>query len=153
MGSQPSSRRRSLTGSITSWPTITEEYPRYPLEKGVPGGLPLLNFPDACMYGQDPWGGYGVNPYPALIQQRWNGTKQKLSGGFAYSEGIYDDLNKVICAEFYWEPDQPALETVRQYAAYEFSPAAADDVMSVVETFEKNHFRDKLARVRLRHVG
>ena len=34
-----------------------EDFPRYPLEKGVPGGLPLLNFPEISMWGQSPWGG------------------------------------------------------------------------------------------------
>ena len=104
-----------------------EEYPRYPLEHGVPGGLPMLNFPDISMYGQDPWGGYGVNPHPGRLQQRWDETKTKLSGGFPYSEGIYEDINKVICTRLYWEPDRPAIETVKEYAAFEFSPAVADD--------------------------
>jgi hypothetical protein len=121
-----------------------EEYPRYPLDKGVPGGFPLLNFPDISMYGQDPWGGYGANPHPGRLQQRWDETKQKLSGGFPYSEGIYEDINKVICTQFYWNPDQPAIETVRQYAAYEFSPEVADDVTSAVKLFEKNHFRNQI---------
>ena len=123
-----------------------EEYPRYPLENGVPGGLPLLNFPDISMYGQDPWGGYGANPHPGRLQERWNETKQKLSGGFPYSEGIYEDLNKVICTRLYWEPDRPAIETVRDYAAYEFSPAVADDVTTVVKLFEENHFRNRIGR-------
>jgi hypothetical protein len=121
-----------------------EEYPRYPLEKGVPGGLPLLNFPDISMYGQDPWGGYGANPHPARLQQRWNETKSKLSGGFPYSEGIYEDINKVICTRFYWDPDRPAIETVRDYAAAEFSPDVADDVVQVVKIFEKNHYRNQI---------
>lgn len=121
-----------------------EEYPRYPLEKGVPGGLPMLNFPDISMWGQDPWGGYGTNPHPTRLQQRWDETKAKLSGGFPYSEGIYEDINKVICTRLYWEPDRPAIETVRDYAAYEFSPEVADDVTAVVKLFEQNHFRDKV---------
>ena len=121
-----------------------EDYPRYPLDKGVPGGLPLLNFPDISMYGQDPWGGYGANPHPGRLQQRWDETKDKLSGGFPYSEGIYEDLNKVICTQLYWEPDRPAIETVRDYAAFEFSPEVADDVTSVVKIFEKNHLRDQI---------
>ena len=120
-----------------------EDYPRYPLDKGVPGGLPLLNFPDISMYGQYPWGGYGANPHPGRLQQRWDETKTKLSGGFPYSEGIYEDLNKVICAQLYWEPDRPAIETVKEYAAFEFSPEVADDVTSVVKIFEKNHLRDQ----------
>ncbi len=121
-----------------------EDYPRYPLDKGVPGGLPLLNFPDISMYGQDPWGGYGVNPHPARLQQRWDETRQKLSGGFPYSEGIYEDLNKVICAQLYWGPDRPAIETVKDYAAFEFSPEVADDIVSVVKIFEKNHLRNQI---------
>jgi hypothetical protein len=121
-----------------------EEYPRYPLDKGVPGGLPMLNFPDISMYGQNPWGGYGANPHPARLQQRWNDTKHKLSGGFPYSEGIYEDINKAICAQLYWAPDRPAIETVREYAAFEFSPEVADDVTSAVKIFEKNHFRDQV---------
>ncbi|NLF00162.1 MAG: hypothetical protein GX601_04205, partial [Anaerolineales bacterium] len=37
-----------------------EDYPRYPLDKGVPGGLPLLNFPEISMWGLYPWGGWGA---------------------------------------------------------------------------------------------
>ena len=76
---------------------IAPVYPRYPLEKGVPGGFPLLNFPEISMWNQGPWGGYGANPFPNRLQQRWNEIKGKLSGGFPYSEGIYEDLNEVIC--------------------------------------------------------
>ncbi|MBP7934970.1 MAG: LamG domain-containing protein [Phycisphaerae bacterium] len=122
-----------------------EEYPRYPLEKGVPGGFPLLNFPDISMYGQEPWGGYGANPHPGRLQKRWDETRGKLSGGIPYSEGIYEDLNKVICAQLYWSPERPAIETVRDYAAYEFSPAVADEVVEVVKIFEANHVRAKVA--------
>ncbi len=123
---------------------IAPVYPRYPLDNGVPGGFPLLNFPEISMWGQGPWGGYGANPFPNRLQQRWNEAKAKLSGGFPYSEGIYEDLNEVICAQLYWKPDQPAVETVKQYAAFEFSPEVADDVTSVVKIFEKNHFREQV---------
>jgi hypothetical protein len=34
-----------------------EDFPRFPLEQGVPGRLPLLNFPEISMWGQTPWGG------------------------------------------------------------------------------------------------
>ena len=121
-----------------------EEFPRYPLEHGAPGGLPMLNFPDISMYGQTPWGGYGANPHPGRLQQRWDETKSKLSGGFPYSEGIYEDINKVICTRLYWEPERPAIEAVKEYAAFEFSPEVADDVAAAVKIFEKNHERDKV---------
>jgi hypothetical protein len=124
-----------------------EEYPRYPLENGVPGGFPLLNFPDISMWGQDPWGGYGANPCPGRLQERWNTTRDKLSGGLAYSEGVYEDLNKVICARLYWDPDRPARETVKEYAAFEFSPAVVNDVARVVEIFEGNHRRNQISEL------
>ncbi len=121
-----------------------EEFPRYPLEHGVPGGFPMLNFPEISMWGQGPWGGYGANPFPGRLQKRWDEIKDKLSGGFPYSEGVYEDLNKVICAQFYWKSDRPALETVKEYVASEFSPEVVDDVVSAVKIFEKNHKREEI---------
>jgi hypothetical protein len=121
-----------------------EDFPRYPLEKGVPGGLPLLNFPEISMWGQDPWGGYGANPLPARLQRLWNETERKLAGGFPYSEGIYEDMNKAICSQLYWNPDRPTMETVREYAAYEYSPDAVDPVARAVEIMESNHLRNHI---------
>lgn len=121
-----------------------EEYPRYPLEHGVPGGFPLLNFPDISMWGQEPWGGYGANPHPGRLQARWDEAGSKLSGGFPYSEGIYEDINKVICARLYWSPDRPAVDAVKEYVAFEFSPEVVDDVTTAVLLFEANHPRDRV---------
>ena len=118
-----------------------EDFPRHPLEKGVPGGLPLLNFPEISMWGQSPWGGYGANPLPGRLQRLWNQTQRKLAGGFPYSEGVYEDLNKVICSQFYWDPARPAMETVREYLAFEYGPDVVDQLAEVVETLEKNHRR------------
>jgi hypothetical protein len=122
-----------------------EEYPRYPLEHGVPGGFPLLNFPEISMWGQEPWGGYGANPQPGRLQARWDEIGSRLSGGFPYSEGIYEDINKVICAQLYWEPDRPAPATVRDYIAFEFSREAVDDVTAAVRILEANHLRDRIS--------
>lgn len=118
-----------------------EDFPRFPLDRGVPGNLPLLNFPEISMWGQGPWGGYGANPLPARLQRLWNQTERKLAGGTPYSEGIYEDINKAICSQFYWDAERPAIDTVREYAAFEFSPDVADETVKVVETFEKNHLR------------
>jgi hypothetical protein len=123
-----------------------EEFPRYPLDHGSPGGLPMLNFPDISMWGQNPWGGYGANPQPGRLQDRWNITREKLSGGSPYSEGIYEDLNKVICAQLYWSPDRPAMETVKDYIAFEFSPQVVDDISQVVTIFEKNHLHKEFLK-------
>ena len=118
-----------------------EDFPRYPLEVGVPGGLPLTNFPEICMIGQWPWGGYGANPLPQRFQRLWNPIKGKIVGGVPYSEGIFDDINKVMCLQFYWNFDQPTTETVKEYIAYEYSPQVVDSVSKAIELLEQDHIR------------
>jgi hypothetical protein len=118
-----------------------EDFPRFPLDVGVPGQLPLLNFPEISMWGQTPWGGYGANPLPGRLQRLWNQTQHKLAGGFPYSEGIYEDINKVICSQLYWDGHRSTLDTVRDYIAFEFSPDVVDAVTQAIEILETNHQR------------
>ncbi len=121
-----------------------EDFPRYPLEKAVPGGLPMLNFPEISMWGQNPWGGYGANPFPRRLQRLWDQTQRKLSGGTPYSEGIYEDLNSAVCAQFYWDPGRPAVEAVKEYIAFEYSSEVVGDVSAAIEIFEQNHLRNRI---------
>ncbi|MCX5662098.1 MAG: hypothetical protein NTW19_20670 [Planctomycetota bacterium] len=114
-----------------------EDFPHHPLEKGVPGGLPLLNFPEITMWGMWPWGGYGANPLPARFQRLWGQVRGKVAGGFPYSEGIWDDINKAIVAQFYWDPNRPAAETLAEYARYEYGPESVDDVLAAVAILER----------------
>jgi hypothetical protein len=114
------------------------DFPRYPLERGVPGGMPLLNFPEISMYGMFPWGGFGANPLPKRFQRLWDEAGDRLAGGFPYSEGIFEDINKAVESQFYWS-DREAADTVREYAAYEFSPDVADDVAAAIGILEANH--------------
>jgi hypothetical protein len=118
-----------------------EAFPRYPLDRGVPGGLPLVNFPEISMWRMWPWGGYGANPLPAHSQELWNQVAGRLAGGFPYSEGIYEDINKAIYAQFYWDPRRQANDTVKEYIAYEYSPEVVDDVAEVIRLLEANHRR------------
>ena len=119
-------------------------FPKYLLEQGVPGQLPLLNFPEISMFGMSPWGGYGTNPAPTHFQKLWDRIKHTAAGGAPYSEGIYDDMNKAIIAGFYWNPDQKATDSVREYLSFEFSPDVADDMLEVVRIFEQNHRRKRI---------
>ncbi len=116
-----------------------EDYPRYPLEHPAPGGLPLLNFPEISMWGLSPWGGYGATPLPGRFQRLWDQVKGVVRGGFPYSEGIYEDLNKAIVAQFYWDPAASAAQTLRAYAAYEYAPAVADDALRLCNLIELAH--------------
>ena len=128
-------------------------FPAYPLKNGVPGNLPLLNFPEISMFGMSSWGGYGTNPAPAHFQGLWNRIKHIAAGGAPYSEGIYEDLNKAIVAGFYWDPDRKADETVREYVSFEFSPDAANELAEVVRIFEKNHRRETISESAIRALA
>ena len=117
-----------------------QDFPRYPIEKGVPGGLPLLNFPEISMYGpgRPIWGGFGAQPFPSRLDRLAKQTQGKLQGGLPYSEGIYEDINKVVCFQRYWKGDSFTQETLREYAAYEYSPDVADDVVKAIAILEQN---------------
>lgn len=106
---------------------------------GSPGEIPELGFPEITMLSWQPWGGYGAVPCPDRFQAEWRDRSRFLSGGFPYSEGIYDDINKVLFAQFYWQPDRPAVDILKEYIAFEYSPDVVDDITSAIGILEHNH--------------
>jgi hypothetical protein len=117
-----------------------DNFPQYPLKHGLPGHLPMINFPEISMYKMFPWGGYGANPLPKHLQEIWNTCGSRVAGGFPYSEGIFEDLNKAIDLQHYWG-DRDAMDTVREYAAYVSSPDAVQEVTAAIEIMEQQHPR------------
>jgi len=116
-------------------------YSGSPPQHQVPGGFPLLSFPEISMWGAGPWGGFGANPLPTHYQDLWDVGKKTLAGGFPYSEGIFEDLNKVLYARFFWQKETPASSIVDEYIAYEFSPRVVPGVRRAIEILETNYPR------------
>ena len=116
-----------------------EAFPKYLITNPVPGSLPLLNFPEISMWNSWPWGGFGANPLPKRFQRLWDEVKDKAAGGAPYSEGIYEDINKVIYSQFYWSGRKTATDTLREYISFEFSYNLADDILEAIDILEKNH--------------
>jgi len=102
-------------------------------------GLPTVGFPEISMGGMFPWGGFGASPQPQHFQAAWNAVKDQEAGGYPYSEGIFEDINKVVWAQLYWSSATPVAETLREYIAYEYSPAVVSEVEKVITTLEQNH--------------
>jgi len=119
-----------------------DDFPAWPLEHGAPGGLPMINFAEISMWGRFPWGGYGANPLPERHQRLWNQSKHLMSGGLPYSEGNFEDLNKVLFARFFWDKETPVWRTVREYIAYEFSPEVVEPVAEAIALLEANYPRE-----------
>lgn len=118
-----------------------DDYPRFPLDVGLPSGVPLLGFPEISMHGISPWGGFGASPQPVRFQRLWSQVNGRLAGGFPYSEGIFEDVNKVIYAGFYWDGRRSAEESLREYISFEYSPDVVDDVLAAIRILEENHLR------------
>jgi hypothetical protein len=75
---------------------------------------------------------------PARVQRLWDQVKHVVRGGLPYSEGLFEDLNKAIVSQFYWG-DQPATQTLREYANYEFVGADPEAVLAMIDGIEANH--------------
>ena len=113
------------------------EYPRYPLEHEPV--RPVLNFPEISMWGLYPWGGFGANPLPRRFERLWRETRRILDGGMPYSEGKYEDLSKIQCVSYYWNPGRTYAETISEYSGFEFPGADTEKIVRVCELIEENH--------------
>ena len=113
-------------------------YPAYPITHDVV--KPVVNFPEISMFGHHPWGGLGANPLCKHFQEIWDSSKHVLGGGMPYSEGIYEDMNKVLFAGYYWNPDKTYAEILKEYVAYEMDAGEwADDLIRMMELIEENY--------------
>jgi hypothetical protein len=63
-------------------------------------------------------------------------VRDLLVGSFPYSEGIFEDLNKVLILQMEWEPGRAADDIVAEYAASAFGPAAAEPVVRAARLME-----------------
>lgn len=123
-----------------------EEYPDYPIEHRMFERVPMLNFPEITMWGMYPWGGFGANPTPKRLQSRWERTRDFLSGGFTYSEGIFDDMNKVLFSQFYWNKKNGADEILKEYATYHICSGKHTEILRIVDGLETVHTNNYLDR-------
>ncbi len=103
-----------------------------------PAGLPLVGFPEISMLGWPVWGGFGANPLPTRFEREWKELKAEWQGGFPYSEGIFEDINKTLFASFYWKADTTADEALQEYIAFEYSPDVVHLVLPAIHLLEQN---------------
>jgi hypothetical protein len=102
----------------------------------MPGGLPAVDFPEISMFNCVPWGGFGANPLPDRLQRMWDSSRQYLDGGFPYSEGIFDDINKILCLQLYWGGLRTN-DILRKYSGYEFAEEVSENVSEAIRLIER----------------
>ena len=107
----------------------------------MPANKAMISFPEISMYGAIPWGGFGANPMPMRFQNNYtsNGKIYKGGGALPYSEGIFEDINKVLMTSFYSGRTDSAEEVLREYAGFELGlhGKTADDFVKMVMMMEE----------------
>lgn len=124
----------------------------YPFSKDVPCDFraPLLGFPEISMPGAVPWGGFGGNPVPERIHTEWLRKGKAEDGGFPYSEGIFEDMNKIAMLALYSGEATTVEEAFRAYIRFYFGEEFENEIWGIVCLMEqtlKRHRMDELGKI------
>lgn len=98
-------------------------------KNGLPDGVKFLDFAEISMQYCRPWGGFGANPLTTFLDETLRGSGHLYFGGFPYSEGRYEDLNKFIMLSWYTGAYPRPADAVRSYVRFE---CGVEDRKSVV---------------------
>lgn len=120
-------------------------------------GIPIRRYPDIthtikCQYPIPNWDlAYAItldresiNPRPNDLKTIHNLYAQYVQGSICYSDGINDDVNKMIWSDQDWNPETPVIQTLQDYARYFISPDMTDEIARGIMTLEEN-FRGPLS--------
>lgn len=89
-------------------------------KKGVPDGIKFVDFPEISMYTCNPWGGFGAIALPNFLNTTNEKSGHLYDGGYPYSEGIFEDINKYITQTYYTGLYTDAEDAILSYVKFEF---------------------------------
>ena len=112
------------------------DFPKYPLEHTIPKNIPVITFPEISMWGRFPWGGTGANPLAARFDRLYRQCQSIAKGFVLYSEGIYEDVNKIVINGLYVNPDRTHDDVLREYARWELPGCDEDDFLTLCMKLE-----------------
>lgn len=105
------------------------------LEKsGLFGKVNFIEFSEISMYSCKPWGGFGASVLTSYLKKVKEDSGHIFSGGMAYSEGIYEDLNKFIVLNGYSGRFSNPYDAVRTYVRTEFCCEDEELYQAVIKT-------------------
>ena len=96
-----------------------------------------------------------INPRPQEYRQIHRLTRPYVVGSVSYSEGVNDDVNKMVWADMDFCPDRPLRETLCDYARFFIWQAPAQEIADLILSLERNwqgdpaenpHIEDTLRR-------
>jgi hypothetical protein len=121
------------------------------LRAALPARYALVLYPDLTHYIQSQFGLEGADPAVVRFHGRdayfvraegyrrvFERVGPLISGSSGYTEGIYDDVQKALWAQWLWRPERSAAEALETYARWAFGPAAAGDLTAVLRDLERH---------------
>lgn len=137
-------------GGIVFGPWI--KTPIKEIRKRINPGIPIRRYPDithslSSQYPIPKWdlayaitlGRECINPRPTDQKMIHNALDEYAEGSISYSEGTNDDVNKFIWSDQDWNPNTPAIETLREYARYFIGRDYTESVALGLMALEKNN--------------
>ena len=116
-----------------------EDFPKYLTEHPLPKKIPILTFPEISMWGRYPWGGTGAQPLPARFERLYRQAQPYVSGYEVYSEGLFEDINKIVVNGLYCAPEKTAEDILDEYCRYEFPGVKTADFRQLCAYLEDTH--------------
>jgi hypothetical protein len=99
-------------------------------------------FPEISLYRMNPWGEHGANPLPGFNTRLAERLRGNIVGGWPYSEGIYEDVNKWFWCRFHWDPGIATDDVLAEYAAFYLAPEVAAEAVRLFHLLEQTHARN-----------
>jgi hypothetical protein len=123
---QPTRKRLNPKYPIRSYPDITHNVRcQFP----IPWWDPALAF----TLGRE-----AINPRPLQYQAIHNALAPYTAGFLSYSDGVHDDVNKVVWNLLAWDPETPVRQILVEYANFFFASNVAEQAADGILALEKN---------------
>ncbi len=130
-------------------------FPMHELRKKVPDAYPIRFYPDIthnlrCEYPvnflEDDWhfalastlSRESVNPRPTELRTLHRIFAPYTIGSVSYSEGVHDDVNKMIWSALEWDKDADIREVLLDYSRYFMNEADENIIADTIFLLEKN---------------
>jgi hypothetical protein len=121
------------------------------LRARIPARYPIRNYPDIThtIHSEYPVPGWdiayavteareSINPRPMDYAAAFHATSPSTIGFISYSEGVNDDVNKIVWSGLGWDPDQDVSNILREFARYFISPKFEDGIAQGILSLEQD---------------
>jgi hypothetical protein len=96
---------------------------------------PVLNWDQAYALTE---GREVCNPQPFYYAKIHNRYAPFTDGFISYSDGVHDDVNKIVWSQLAWNPNKSVSSIMEEYARYFFGPSLATPAANGIIALERN---------------